>query len=127
MLNVLTSQNSETHIFNPNWPPHARYHNGQTMTLGLFTGVLTYFTLFTILPSSPPTLQLIHLNWILVLQNLVYLSSLSGILYPGAGWMDPEFGEGRPQLFGFPVLVGLCWVGWWMERKRIGGGKLGKV
>jgi hypothetical protein len=61
-----------------------------------------------------------------VLQNLVYLSSLSGILYPGAGWMDPEFGEGRPQLFGFPVFVGLCWVGWWMERNRIGGGKLGK-
>lgn len=20
--------NSETHIYNPNWPPHARYHNG---------------------------------------------------------------------------------------------------
>lgn len=48
------------------------------------------------------------------------MSSLSGILYPGAGWSDEEEG-GRPQLFVFPVLVVVTWVGWWMERGRLGG------
>jgi hypothetical protein len=61
-----------------------------------------------------------------VLQNLVYLSSLSGIFYPGAGWSDRE-GEGRPQLFVFPVLVGVSWGGWLVERRRLEGVTRGKV
>lgn len=91
------------------------------MSLGLFVGLVTYYTLFILLPSlaASPTSQQIHLNWVLALQNLVYLSSLSGILYPGAGWTNPEFGDERPQLYVFPCLVGLCWVGWYLERARI--------
>jgi hypothetical protein len=98
------------------------------MSLGLFVGLATYYTLFILLPSTPsPQTQKLHLDWVLVLQNLVYLSSLSGIFYPGAGWTDVE-GEGRPQMFVFPVLVGVCWGGWWMERQRLERlGRLGKV
>jgi cobalamin synthase len=91
------------------------------MSMGLFTSLITFYILYFVLPSvslSPQT-QLIHLNWILLLQNMLYLSSLSGILYPGAGWMDPEFGEGKPQLYGALVLVMLAWVGWWVERRRV--------
>lgn len=90
------------------------------MSIGLFIGVITFYMLFIVVPStSSAREQKIHLAWVLVLQNLVYVSSLSGILYPGAGWMDPQFGEGKPQAYGFPVLVGLVWMGWWVERGRL--------
>lgn len=90
------------------------------MSIGLFIGLITFYTLYSLVPSTTSVKeQKLHLTWVLVLQNLVYLSSLSGILYPGAGWMDPQFGEEKPQLYGFPVLVGLCWVGWWLENTRL--------
>ena len=93
------------------------------MSIGLFIGLITFYILFALLPgTASPKEQKLHLTWVLVLQNLMYLSSLSGILYPGAGWMDPQFGEGKPQAYGFPVLISLTWIGWWLETSRLEGG-----
>lgn len=50
---------------------------------------------------------------------MMYASSLTGILYPGAGWMDPQFGDGKPQLYGFPLFILLASVGWAIERSRV--------
>jgi hypothetical protein len=92
------------------------------MSMGAFIGLLTFYIILSLLPSSISVKeQKIHLTWILVLQNLIYLSSLSGILYPGAAWMDPQFGEGKPQLYGFPGLLVSLWGGWGLEMRRLGG------
>merc|ERR1711977_544507 len=34
---------NETHVLNPRWPPHAKFHNGQTMSMGLGLGLATLF------------------------------------------------------------------------------------
>jgi hypothetical protein len=92
------------------------------MSMGLFIGLITFYVLLVLNPSTPsPQQQLTHLTWALVLQTMIYVSSLSGILYPGALWMDPQFGDGSPQLYGFPVIVGVAWTGWAIERERLLG------
>lgn len=40
--------------------------------------------------------------------------------------MDPQFGDGKPQLYSFPPVVMMAWVGWWVERRRIAG-EVGRV
>src|SRR5690349_8634904 len=32
-----------THVLNPRWPPHARFHNGQTMSMGMGLGLSTLY------------------------------------------------------------------------------------
>ena len=87
--------------------------------MGLFTGLITFYILYGVLSTTTTSaVYVAHLNWIFVLQLMYYASSLSGVLYPGAGWMDPQFGEGKPQAFGFPVLMVVAGVGWGMERAR---------
>ena len=39
---------SRQHLRNPVWPPHAKFHNAQTMLLGIFGGSLSLF-----ISSSP--------------------------------------------------------------------------
>ena len=38
---------NETHIFNATWPPHAKFHNAQTMSSGVVLGLATLFQLDT--------------------------------------------------------------------------------
>src|SRR5258708_13469847 len=37
---------NETHVFNPNWPPHAKFHNAQTLMLGPLSGALSLWQLW---------------------------------------------------------------------------------
>ena len=45
-LNLATAVNgvlidwNRTHLFNPRWPPHARFHDAMTISLGLLLGLL---------------------------------------------------------------------------------------
>ncbi|OQU98552.1 hypothetical protein CLAIMM_04318 [Cladophialophora immunda] len=143
---------NETHVKNPRWPPHARFHNGQTMSMGLCLGVLTaYFTWRPVLAASSSLTTDEKLNGgggggggggptakrkrksesgsgigekecvtiAAVLGSLYYVTGISGILYPGTKWVDPEFGDGAPQVPIFVGAAGLAWCGWWLEMRRL--------
>ncbi len=43
-----------THIYNPTWPPHAKFHNAQTMSLGVGLGLATFWQLWR-RHDTPPT------------------------------------------------------------------------
>ncbi|OCL12068.1 hypothetical protein AOQ84DRAFT_285942, partial [Glonium stellatum] len=102
-----------THVLNPSWPPHAKFHNGQTMSMGLSLGLLTLY--YTWRRPTPPARRRgddDDLFTAAVLASLYWVTGLSAILYPGTMWMDPEFGDGAPQRGVFVGLGVLAWVGY---------------
>lgn len=109
------------------------------MTTGLLVGISILYYTFRSVPGSNPAFPssakssagspleteyrtyISHgnLNVALLCVHMYYVPALSGILYPGALFVDPEFGDGKPQAYVFPVLLMLGWVGWWLERGRV--------
>jgi hypothetical protein len=51
IADAIVPSTSRQHLWNPAWPPHAKFHNGQTMLMGIFGGSLSLYILF-----SPQTL-----------------------------------------------------------------------
>ena len=80
------------HQRNPNWPPHAKFHNGQTMLLGISLGLLSLFLLFGFRPLSFPIFLLAS-----VIAALYFVSTALATIFPGTAWIDPEFAEGTPR------------------------------
>lgn len=113
---------SNTHVFNPRWPPHAKFHNGQTMSMGLCLGLCTaYFTW-----RRKPTIEVERADLFVagLLGSLYWITGVSAGLYPGTLFIDPEFGEGHPQAYGFTVLAAMSWLGYWLEIRRLNGSKV---
>ena len=102
---------SASHLFNSRWPPHAKFHDGQTMSFGAALGLLTAYYTWRPTPNPADSLRTAA-----ILGSLYFLTGLSGILYPGSRGMDPEFGEGFPQFWPFLGFSGLPWVGYWLAK-----------
>ncbi|KAI1084315.1 hypothetical protein F5B20DRAFT_593427 [Whalleya microplaca] len=87
---------SHTHMFNPRWPPHAKFHNGQTISLSVLLGLTTLY--YTWRKPDTPLLRREYMRMAAILGSVYWLSGLSAILYPGTMGLDPEFGgPGFPQ------------------------------
>ncbi|MCJ1380420.1 hypothetical protein MMC17_003523 [Xylographa soralifera] len=111
---------NSTHVLNPRWPPHARFHNGQTMSMNACLALATLYYTHRRTPTAAAARD--SLFTAAVFGSLYWVTALSAILYPGSLALDPEYGEGFPQA---PVFVGFgaaCWVGWWVETRGWGGG-----
>ncbi|KAL1986717.1 hypothetical protein VTN96DRAFT_5922 [Rasamsonia emersonii] len=118
---------NETHIYNPRWPPHAKFHNGQTMSMGLLLGLSSLYYLFGRSSSSrePRALaqalaQELSSLWTAAwLGSLYWVTQLSAALYPGSLPVDPEFGQGFPQAYICVVLLSMVVVGTGLEHRRL--------
>lgn len=97
------------HMQNPKWPPHAKFHNGQGILMGLGSGILALAILFGWQPLRMSALVIAA-----IVASLYWVSILIAPIFPGTAWADPEFEPTTPkplglhpqQLIGF-VLVGL--------------------
>ena len=87
-----------THIFNPHWPPHAKFHTGQTLGFSIVLGLLTIY--FANRKTNDRALTLIAT---VAVASAYWLTQGCAILYPGTAFSDPEFNAPAP--FGLPAQV----------------------
>ena len=108
---------NETHIFNPRWPPHAKFHNAQTMVLGALLGLLSGWFLFFQKGDRRSTLQLAVL-----FGSLYWLGQVGAYFFPGTALVDPEFarpGQWPAQLILDGVMFSLLGGGYWLETRSL--------
>lgn len=96
---------NETHIHNPRWPPHAKFHGGQTMSIGAVLGLATLWYLYT---PALGAAQVSRSKWVLrsILVDSVYALDESA----DAG-CAPEPGTTAPALCHFTCVDLLDYAG----------------
>jgi len=77
---------NHTHIYNPHWPPHAKFHNGQTLSMSVLLGGLTIFLAWWPSKNVP-----VMLAAAACAASLYFISQSTAILYPNTAYFDPEF------------------------------------
>lgn len=83
---------NQTHIHNPRWPPHAKFHNGQTMSLGVLLGLASTYFAFRPVFSKLSTGEAKHSVFCAAAIGSMYCAAgVSAIFYPGTHWFDPEY------------------------------------
>jgi hypothetical protein len=74
---------NDTHIYNPEWTPHAKFHNAQSMSMGVFMGVPALCALW-----GRGTWDTRALNAVAVSASGYWITQLSAALYPGTALFD---------------------------------------
>ncbi|TGX49121.1 acetyltransferase [Sphingomonas gei] len=107
-----------THIYNPHWPPHAKFHDGQTMAFGVFLSLATLF--FTWRRAGDRQTNVLAAA---LFGGVLYWAQAAANLFPGVTWIDPEFLKAGESLTDFPpqlyidlgmsaVIILATWLAW---------------
>jgi hypothetical protein len=115
---------NETHIYNPEWPPHAKFHNAQTMSTGAAVGALGLYTLWA--HRGPWTAGRLQVST--AAASLYWITQLSAVGYPGTALFDrarSADGAGAPPRVRGPqtviagVALALNALAYGLERHRL--------
>ncbi|KAF7871503.1 hypothetical protein EAF04_003610 [Stromatinia cepivora] len=108
---------NDTHVYNPRWPPHAKFHNGQTLSTGVLLGIGALYYLYR--PSTSLAIEKESLYTAALLTTLNWVAQVSAAFYPGSLPIDPEFGDGFPQAYISAVLLSMVAIGTALENARL--------
>src|SRR5215208_5950146 len=86
---------NRTHLFNPNWPPHAKFHDAQSILLGSLLGTGGLYFLGKSGERPERNLALGAL-----LPSFFWLAQAGSFLFPGAEGLEAEFPEKVPRIEG---------------------------
>ena len=95
LYDAVLPRTARMHLYNPAWPPHAKFHNAQTMLLGLALGTLALVLLFAVRPLTLPVLFVAA-----TVAGVYFVAMIFAPVFPGTAWIDPEFAGYVPKRFG---------------------------
>lgn len=112
VADALVPATAKQHLWNPRWPPHAKFHNGQTMLMGIIGGSISLVVLFGFQVLTLPLFLVAAAS-----SASYFVAMVLAPLFPGTDWVDPEFAAQAghplglaPQQFVSYVVCGLVLV-----------------
>lgn len=114
---------NRTHLFNPDWPPHAKFHDALTIALGSLLGACGLYFLVGRRRSKCPERDLALGA---LLPSLFWVAQGASFAFPGAEGFEAEFPEKVPRVkgvwvnerFSSALMLALIAVGYAAERRR---------
>lgn len=111
---------NRTHLFNPHWPPHARFHDAQTIAMGALLGTAGLVGLNRTGQDPDRSTALGAL-----LPGFFWASMGAAFAFPGAQGLQAEFPELVPRVGGVWIderfaaagMLGLAILGYGLERR----------
>jgi hypothetical protein len=115
---------NRTHLFNPNWPPHAKFHDALTITLGSLLGTSGLYFLRRRKKGKDPQRDLALGT---LLPSLFWVAQGASFVFPGAKGFEAEFPEEVPQMkgvwinerFSSALMLALIVIGYMAERRNL--------
>ena len=95
LFDAVLPRTARMHLYNPAWPPHAKFHNGQTMLLGIMLGTLALVILFGVRPLTLPIFFVAA-----TVAGAYFVAMVGAAFFPGTAWVDPAFRDQVPQPLG---------------------------
>ncbi len=84
---------NKTHLFNPKWTPHAKFHDAMTILLGSMLGGAGFYLL-----QKKNGDQALQRQWGTLLPAFFWVAQVGSFAFPGAKGLEAEFPEKIPQL-----------------------------
>ena len=115
---------NETHVFNPRWPPHAKFHNAQTITLAVVAAGLSLWETWRPGPTDAS-----RLRWSTITGGLFWLTQAPAVFFPGSAFVDPDGPLQTTKVGPIPVnqvtaigaiVLPLLGAGYALEVRRLG-------
>lgn len=88
---------NDSHMFNPNWSPHAKFHGAQTLAMAALLAALTLFFLWR-RSGDRRTNALAGV----LFAGAYFWTQAAAVVFPGVAWTDPEFLDAGQNLSRFP-------------------------
>ena len=114
---------NRTHLFNPGWPPHARFHDALTIAMGALLGACG---LYFLLVGGRGQDQKRDLALGALLPAIFWVAQGASFAFPGAAGFESEFPEKVPRVkgvwvnerFSSALVLALIAAGYAAERRR---------